>query len=66
VSHLRTAIDLHAPAERAPLERHLDELMAEQNRRAQNAVRQPMIKDVIEQDQLVRPRILRSAPGGAK
>jgi hypothetical protein len=66
VSRLRTAIDLRPPAERAALQRHLDALTAEQNRRAQNAARQPAIKDAIEQDQVVRPRILKSAPGGAQ
>ena len=66
VSHLRTAIALHPPAERVALQRRLDALIAEQGRRAKNAARQPMVKNAIEQDQVVRPRILsgaeRSAP----
>jgi Tfp pilus assembly protein PilF len=47
-------------AHRVAVERHLKELAAEQDRRAKNAARQPVIKDVIEQDQRVRPRIARS------
>ena len=64
-SHLRAAIDLRPTgakdAERDALVRHLNELVAEQDRRAKNAARQPVVKDVIEQDQRVRPRIPRSA-----
>jgi tetratricopeptide (TPR) repeat protein len=64
-SYLRTAIDLRPPnqddSKRDALERRLNAIAAEQNRRAKNAARQPAIKDVIEQDQVVRPRILRSA-----
>jgi Tfp pilus assembly protein PilF len=58
MSHLRAAIDLRPAAERVALQRHLDALLAEQGRRAQNAARQPAIKNVIEQDRVVRPRIL--------
>jgi Flp pilus assembly protein TadD len=61
MSYLRTAIDLRPPAGREALQRHLDALVAEHDRRAQNAARQPVIKNVIEQDQVVRPRIVRSA-----
>ena len=60
-SHLRAAIDLRTPAQRAALVRHLDQLVAEQDRRVKNAARQPVIKNVIEQDQRVRPRIPRRA-----
>jgi len=60
-SHLRVAINLRALAEREALARHLNELIAEQDRRAKNAARQPAIQDVIEQDHAVRPRISRSA-----
>ena len=64
-SHLRAAIDLRTArqndAERAALVRHLNQIVAEQDRRVKNAARQPVIKNVIEQDQRVRPRIPRSA-----
>jgi Tfp pilus assembly protein PilF len=60
-SYLRTAIDLRPPAVRDALERRLNALAAEQDRRTKNAARQPVIKNVIEQDQVVRPRILGSA-----
>lgn len=60
-SYLRTAIDLRAPNQRDALERRLSALAAEQDRRMKNAARQPVIKNAIEQDQVVRPRILRSA-----
>lgn len=61
ISYLRTAIDRTAPAQRSPLTRRLDALTAEQHRRAANAARQPVIKDVIEQGEIVRPRLPRSA-----
>jgi tetratricopeptide (TPR) repeat protein len=61
-SHLRAAIDLHPPAERDALTRQLNALKAEQDRRAKNAARQPQVKNVIEQDRVVRPRVPRSAP----
>jgi hypothetical protein len=65
-SYLRAAIDLRPPNQsdgrRDALERRLNALVAEQDRRTKNATRQPVIKDAIEQDQVVRPRILRSAP----
>lgn len=64
-AHLRAAIDLRPGAKNAQHEalvRHLDHLVAEQDRRAKNAARQPAIKNVVEQDQRVGPRIARSAP----
>jgi len=61
-SHLRSAIDLRPPDQRGALTRRLNALIAEQDRRAKNAARQPVIKNVVEQDQVVRPRIPRSAP----
>jgi hypothetical protein len=61
-SHLRVAIDLRPSNQNDGLVRHLNELIAEQDRRAKNAARQPVIKNVIEQSQVVRPRIPRSAP----
>jgi hypothetical protein len=66
-SYLRQAIALRPPpnqsdAQRDALTLKLDALIAEQNRRAQNAARRPVVKNVIEQDQVVRPRIPRSAP----
>lgn len=60
-SHLRAAIDLRPANTSDALVRHLDDLIAEQDRRAKNATRQPVVKNVIEQDQLVRARIPRSA-----
>jgi len=59
--HLHTAIDLGPPDRRDSLERKLDALNAEQNRRAANTARLPAVKNAIEQTQVVRPRILRSA-----
>jgi len=61
IGYLRTAIDRTAPPQRPPLKRRLDALTAEQQRRAANIARQPVIKDVIEQGGIVRPRLLRSA-----
>jgi hypothetical protein len=64
-SYLRAAIDLRPPNSndtgRDALQRRLSALAAEQDRRTKNAARQPAIKDVIEQDHVVRPRLLRSA-----
>ena len=59
--YLRAAIDLRPPAQRVALTAHLNALIAEQDRRAKNTARQPLIKNVIEQDRIVRPRIPRSA-----
>ena len=55
-------IDLRPEARREPLTRKLNGLMAEQDRRNKNAGRQPIVKDIIEQDQVVRLRIPRSQP----
>jgi thioredoxin-like negative regulator of GroEL len=55
--YLRTAIRLRPEAQRPALQRKLDALTAEQQRRSQNAQRQPAIKNVIEQDHAVRPMI---------
>ncbi len=60
-NHLRVAIELRPPGQRAALERRLSALTAEQRRRANNAAHQPAVKDVIEQDHMVRPLV----PGGA-
>lgn len=60
--YLRAAIALTPLASRAPLNTRLNGLIAETSRRAKNAARQPQVKDVIEQDRIVRPRI----PGGAQ
>ncbi|MGP8245668.1 MAG: hypothetical protein ACLQVN_14265 [Bryobacteraceae bacterium] len=61
-TYLRAAIDLRPPAQRAALIRLRNALAAEQDRRTRNASRQPAIKNVIEQNRVVRPRIPRSAP----
>jgi hypothetical protein len=58
--YVRAAIGLRPEAQRAPLQHKLDALVAEQGRRTRNAARQPVIKDAIEQGQVVRPRIPRS------
>jgi tetratricopeptide (TPR) repeat protein len=60
-SHLRAAIGLRPPNRRDALQRKLDTIKAEQVRRAKNAARLPVVKNLIEQDHVVRPRILRSA-----
>ena len=60
-NYLRVAIGWRPTDQRGALERKLQTLTAEVARRAQNAARRPVVKDVIEQDTLVRPRILRSA-----
>ncbi len=61
-SYLGAAIDLRPAGQSANLTRHVKEISTEQERRAKNALRQPVIKNVIEQDQLVRAQIRRSAP----
>ncbi len=60
-SYLRIAIDSRPPDQRADLTAKMDALTAEMDRRTKNAARQPVVKNVIEQDQIVRARILRSA-----
>ena len=61
-NYLRIAINLHPQDERADLTAKLNNVNAELERRAKNSARQPLIKNVIEQDQIVRARIPRSAP----
>jgi hypothetical protein len=60
-SYLRNAIELRPrnPVDSGgdALQIHLNALIAEQDRRTKNSARQPVIKNSIEQDQLVRPRI---------
>ena len=46
------------PARRAELRQHLARLRAEIDRRAKNAARQPEIHGQLEQDRLVRPRLI--------
>ena len=60
--YLRTAIGLRPVDQRAALQKRLDAIVAEQGRRAKNAARRPVIRDTIEQDQIVRARIV----GGAQ
>jgi cellulose synthase operon protein C len=60
-NYLRTALSLRPPDQRAALTTRLKALQAELDRRAQNTARQPVIKNVIEQEQIVRARIPRSA-----
>ena len=59
--YLQVAVGLRPAAQRDLLNLKIKALAAEQSRRSQNAARQPAIKDVIEQDRVVRPRIPRSA-----
>ena len=61
-SWLRAAIGLQPADRRAPLERRARAFTAELARRTLNASRQPVVKNAIEQDQVVRPRAQRSAP----
>ncbi len=58
---LRAAIALHPEKERAPFESKLRAIETELSRVAANAARQPVIKNVPDQDSIVRPRIVRSA-----
>ena len=60
-SYLGVAIQLRPPNQRDSLQRKFQNITAELQRRAKNAARQPVVRDVIEQDTVVRPRILRSA-----
>jgi hypothetical protein len=55
--YLQSAKALAPPDARAGIERKLRALEAEQQRRAKNAARQPVVRDVIDQDQVVRARI---------
>jgi len=58
-AHLLAAIRLRPADERDALMARWNVLAAERRRREQNAVRQPAVKDGIDQDRVVRPRILR-------
>jgi len=58
-AHLLAAIGLRPANERDALMARWNVLAAERRRREQNAVRQPAVKDDIDQDRVVRPRILR-------
>ena len=59
-AHLRAAISLTPQGQNDALNQKLSALTAEQDRRTENAARRPAIKNIIEQSQIVRPRILRS------
>jgi hypothetical protein len=59
--YLQAAIDLRPPGQRQVPIGKMAALIAEQERRAANAARQPAIKDTIEQGRVVRPFIPRSA-----
>ena len=59
--YLQAAMELRPLAQRDALKRHVNTLAAEQDRRTKNTARQPAIKNVIEQGEIVRPRISRSA-----
>ena len=56
-SYLQMAVDASAAGRRAAPTRKRDALAAELDRRMKNAARQPVIKNIIEQDQVVRPRV---------
>jgi hypothetical protein len=58
-AHLFAAIRLRPATERDALVARSNALAAELRRREQNAVRQPAVRDGIDQDRVVRPRILR-------
>jgi tetratricopeptide (TPR) repeat protein len=56
-----------SPQVRARLDKTIAEVRAELNRQRQNAARQPILHDALEQDRLVRPRLLaRSSPVTAR
>jgi hypothetical protein len=57
VRFLRIAIEAGAAAARPGLQRRLDSLRTEIDRRATNAARQPQIGESLDQPRLVRPRI---------
>jgi hypothetical protein len=61
-NYLRAAIDLRPADQHPALTRHLNALITEQERRSKNTTRQPVIKNSLEQTQVVRPRIVRRAP----
>jgi hypothetical protein len=58
--YLKAAMSLRPESQRQPLKLRLDALAAEQDRRIANGARQPIVKDIIEQGQVVRQRIPRS------
>ncbi|MGD0619197.1 MAG: hypothetical protein ABSB67_16240 [Bryobacteraceae bacterium] len=60
-TYLSTAIDLLPKDPAGPDERKLKAITAEQTRRTTNAIRQPVIRNVVEQEQVVQPEIPRSA-----
>jgi len=59
-AHIRAAIELLPPDQRAALVRKQNIIAAEMDRRAKNAAHQPVIRNVIEQDRIVQQRIPRS------
>jgi hypothetical protein len=58
--YLKAAMGLRPESQRQPLKLRLDALAAEQDRRTANGARQPIVKDIIEQGQVVRQQIPRS------
>ena len=56
-NYLRTALALVPPGQRDALQKRIDVLAAELDRRAKNSARQPLVRDIIEQTQIVRARI---------
>jgi tetratricopeptide (TPR) repeat protein len=59
-SYLKAAIAGLPDAQRRPVQNRLKSLEDELARRASNAARQPVVRDVIEQDRVVSPRTVRS------
>ena len=62
VNYLHQAQVMRSGAQHDALQRRIDTLQAEIARRARNAARQPMIRESIEQGQIVAPRIPESRP----
>jgi cellulose synthase operon protein C len=61
--YLRVAQRLESdPARRGEIRQHLARLRAEIDRRVENAARQPEIHRQLEQDRLVRPRLIAASP----
>jgi len=58
-SYLQTAINLLPQDQRAADDAKLKAITAEQTRRAQNAARQPVISNVVDQEHVVAPGILK-------
>jgi tetratricopeptide (TPR) repeat protein len=66
VGYLQIAQRLEsAPAHRAEIRQHLARLRVEIDRRATNAARQPEIHRELEQNHLVRPRLIATSPASA-